>query len=181
MPPAKAASNTPIVEDLLRCDALRLGEFTLSSGQRSGYYVDVKRAVTRPEILRLLVTLLRPHAKGYARIAGTELGAIPLVVALSLETSLPYIMIRKASRIHGTRRGLEGEIQVADRVLLVEDVTTTGSTVAQAVEWLREAGAQVNRAVCVVDRGEGARERLQALGVELVPLVRSEDLLAAKV
>ncbi len=166
-----------LVEALRDCGALQFGQFTLTSGRTSTYYVDVKRAVTQPEVLREIVAGMRPHAAGCDRVAGMELGAIPLVVALALETSLPYVMVRKEGRTHGTQRALEGELRKGERVLLVEDVTTTGGTVRRAVDLLREAGAEVNRVVCVVDRQEGAVERLAEAGVEVVPLVSSQDLL----
>ncbi len=168
-----------LIAQLESTDALRFGDFVLASGRRSSYYVDVKQAVTRPDVLQQIVRLIRPHAEGYHRIAGTELGAIPLAVALALEISLPYVMVRKESHAHGMRRALEGELHAGDRVLLVEDVTTTGSSVARAIQILREKGAVVDRVVCVVDRDEGAEEALEELGVKLLPLVRSKDLLDA--
>lgn len=166
-----------LVEALKGCGAVKYGDFTLASGKRSRYYVDIKRAVTRPDILRQIAREMVPHVRGYARIAGTELGAIPIVVALALESSLPYIMIRRQAKVHGTQRALEGELRQGDRVLLVEDVTTTGGTLRRAVEALREVGGVVDRAVCVVDREEGAEETLREVGVELIPLVRARDLL----
>lgn len=168
-----------LVGALRACGALQFGDFTLTSGRKSRYYVDIKRAVTEPEVLRSIVHAMEPAAAGHARLAGVELGAIPLVVALSLETGLPYVMIRKASRVHGTERALEGALDPEDRILLVEDVTTTGRSVARAVKALREAGALVEQVVCVVDREEGARERLSKLGVELHPLLASRQLLDA--
>lgn len=166
-----------LVEQLIACGALQFGDFTLTSGRKSPYYVDIKRAVTDPGILRDLAQAMAPAATGHARLAGVELGAIPLVVALSLETGLPYVMIRKASRTHGTGGAVEGDLQKGDRTLLVEDVTTTGGSVARGVDLLREAGAIVERVVCVVDREEGARDRLKSQGVELVALLTSRELL----
>lgn len=166
-----------LVEALQDCGALQFGEFTLTSGRTSRYYVDIKRAVTRPEVLRQIVEGMRPHAAGYDRLAGTELGAVPLVVALALATSLPYVMVRKEGRTHGTQQALEGELRKGERILLVEDVTTTGGTVRRAVDLLREAGAEVDRVVCVVDRQEGAAERLGEAGVEVVSLVARQELL----
>lgn len=166
-----------LVEALRSCGALKFGDFTLTSGRKSHYYVDIKRAVTRPDVLRLIVKLMLPHMSTYSRIAGTELGAVPLAVALSLESSLPYIMIRREDRLHGTQRALEGELNPGERVVLVEDVTTTGGTVKRAVEVLRHAGAVVDRVVCVLDRDEGAERSLKKLGVELLALLKSEDLM----
>ncbi len=167
-----------LVEALKECGALKFGEFTLASGRKSKYYVDIKQAVTRPDILRMIAREMLPHTGGCTRIAGTELGAVPIAAALSLESSLPYVMIRRAAKAHGTRKPIEGELKPGDKVLLVEDVTTTGGTVRKAVELLREVGAIVEKVLCVVDREEGAAENLGATGVELVALVRARDLAA---
>lgn len=168
------------MEALKECGALRFGDFTLTSGKKSRYYIDIKEAVTRPEVLRRIVREMAPHASGYDRVAGVELGAIPIVVALALETSLPYIMIRKRERVHGTKRVFEGSVGRDDRVLLVEDVTTSGGSVGRAAEVLRAAGAIVDRVLCVVDREEGAQESLRKIGIDLVPLLRGKDLLGAR-
>lgn len=168
-----------LVEDLKASGALKFGKFTLTSGKKSHYYVDIKKAVTKPDMLRRIVGEMLPYTRGYARLAGVELGAVPLIVALSLESSLPYIMMRKGSRTHGTEETLEGDLDQGERVLLLEDVTTTGGSVEQAVRSLRTAGAVVDRVVCVVDRGEGAEERLEKQGVQLIALVSGHELTAS--
>lgn len=166
-----------LLDDLVAYGAIRFGDFTLTSGQRSHYYVDVKAAATRPDLLRRMTGALAPHVEGHDRIAGMELGAVPLVVALALETDVPYVILRKEARAHGTGRPVEGELGEGDRVLLVEDVVTTGSTLGRAVETLRRRGAVVEKAVCVVDREEGGAALLERTGVALVALVRARDLL----
>ncbi len=156
--------------------ALRFGDFTLSSGQKSHYYVDLKVAFTDPVLLRRVVRRLIPYTPGVQRLAGTELGAVPLLVALALETGLPYVILRKKARGHGTGRAYEGEIRPREKVLLVEDVATSGGTLRRAAELLRGEGAQVERAVCVVDREEGALESLREMGIGLEALLRAQDL-----
>ncbi len=163
---------------LLRgCGALKFGRFTLASGKESPYYIDLRLAVTKPHILEAIARAMAPHLRGYRRIAGVELGAIPLAAAASLATGIPFIMVRKQPKEHGTKGGFEGELQAGDRVVFVEDTVTTASTLARAIERLRGEGAVVDRAVCVVDREEGSRETMQGLGVELVALVRASLLL----
>ena len=93
-----------------------------------------------------------------------------------METGLPYVIVRKEAKEHGTKRAFEGELRVGDRVAFVEDVVTTGSTLRKAVEGLRAAGAIVDRAVAVVDREEGGTEELRSAGVELIPLLKARDL-----
>ena len=156
--------------------AIRFGTFILASGRTSDYYVDVKRASTRPELLREIAGRMAPHVAGYQRIAGVELGAIPIATAVALETNLPFLLVRRAAKEHGTGKAFEGELLPDDRVVFVEDVVTTGGTLRAAVERLRGEGASVDRAVAVVDRGEGGSEALAAANVELRSLLRAEDL-----
>ncbi len=138
--------------------------------------MDLKLGVTDPVFLGRVVERLIPYTTGVQRLAGTELGAVPLLVALALETDLPYVILRKKARGHGTGRVYEGEIRAGEKVLLVEDVATSGGTIQRAAEVLRGEGAQVERAVCVVDREEGAVESLREMGVRLEAVLRARDL-----
>ncbi len=170
--------NRPaLVEALRTCGALRLGTFTLASGKTSTYYVDVKRAVTRPDILRTIADAMAPYAKDADRIAGVELGAVPIAAALSLVCGKPYVIVRKRTKEHGTKKEFEGELVRGDRVLFVEDVVTTAGTLRGAIGRLRAHGAVVDKVVAVVDREEGGRMALAELGVRLDALLRGKDLL----
>jgi orotate phosphoribosyltransferase len=167
-----------LVELLRGCGALKHGDFTLASGRRSNYYVDLRLALTEPGVLRRLAAEMAPHVRGCERIAGVELAAVPLAAAVSLETGIPYLMVRKKPKGHGTERGYEGTLPPGATVVFVEDTVTTGGTLLRAIGALRSEGARVERAVCVVDREEGATEVLAAAGVELRALLRARDLLA---
>jgi len=169
-------NDREFVAALKACGAVQFGAFTLASGKASDYYVDIKRAATRPDLLREIARRMAAHVKGYDRLAGVELGAVPIAVAVSLETDTPYVIVRKEAKEHGTRRAFEGELRVGDRVAFVEDVVTTAGTLRKAVESLRAVGAVVDRAVAVVDREEGGRDNLRLAGVELVSLLTARDL-----
>ncbi len=157
------------------CGAIKYGEFTLTSGKKSSYYVDIKLASTDPAVLKEIATEMAPLVEG-EKIAGMELGAVPLAAALSLETDLPFLMVRKKSKGHGTGGRIEGKLEEGETVTVVEDVTTTGGSSVETVEVLREAGAKVNKVLVVVDRKEGAEEKLKELDVELVPLITADEL-----
>jgi len=116
--------------------------------------------------------------KGYDRVAGVELGAVPIAAAVSLETGVPFLIVRKEPKGHGTKRIYEGELHAGDRVVFVEDVVTTGGTLRTAIERLRAEGAVVDRAVAVVDREEGGGDALAAANVEFIPLLRATVLRA---
>ncbi len=162
---------------LIACGAVRFGEFTLASGQRSPYYVDIKRATSDPKILRQVGELMTARAAGHDLVAGMELGAVPIAVAVALESGLPFLVVRKKPKEHGTASRIEGVFQPGQRALVVEDVTTTGGSSLQAVEVLREAGLVVDAVATVVDREQGAREAFAAAGVRLDALVRASEIL----
>ncbi len=165
---------------LLDAEAVRFGTFELASGRTSDVYIDVKRAWTDPERLAAIARALAARVDGEERLAGMELGAVPLVVAVALATARPYVVLRKAAKDHGTRAPFEGTIPPGGSVLLIEDVTTTAGSAARSVEIVRQAGGRVERALAVVDRGEGATERLASLGVRLEPLVTLAQLRGAR-
>src|SRR5712691_9221980 len=164
------------VAALQACGALRFGTFTLTSGKTSSYYVDIKRAVTNPELLRTIGDAMAPYARRADRIAGVELGAVPIAAAVSLASRKPFLMVRKAAKEHGTKEDFEGELNRGDRVLFVEDVVTTGGTLRGAIDRLREHGAVIEDCVCVVDREEGGAVLLAEVGVRLHALLRASEL-----
>ena len=153
------------------------GEFTLRSGAKSSYYIDKYLFTTRPALLRQLADALTGHIPtGVDRIAGTVLGAIPLATALSLQSGLPMVMIRAEKKEYGTAKQIEGTLQKGERVLLVEDVVTTGGAALAAVELLRDAGADVVGTLAVVDREEGGPEAFRAAGVPFEALFTKSSL-----
>lgn len=157
------------------CGAIKYGEFTLTSGKKSNYYVDIKLASTRPDVLQMIASKMTREVDG-EKIAGMELGAVPIASAVSLKKDLPFLMVRKESKGHGTGGRIEGDLEEGDVVTVVEDVTTTGGSAIETVEVLRGAGAEVNRVLVVVDRKEGAEEKLKDIDVELVPLITADEL-----
>ena len=169
-----------IARELRDAGAVRFGEFTLASGAKSDVYVDVKRAWTDPARLAGLADALAARVGDAERIAGMELGAVPLVVAVALRVGRPLVVLRKAAKEHGTRQPFEGEIPPGSRVLLIEDVTTTGGSTERSVGIVRAAGGRVDRALVVVDREEGAADRLSDLGVRLEALVTLGQLRASR-
>ncbi len=159
--------------------ALQFGTFTLASGRTSPYYVDIKKAVTRPDLLRTIAEGMAPYARDVDRIAGVELGAVPIAAAIGLVSGKPYVMVRKSAKEHGTKHEFEGDLNRGDRVLFVEDVVTTGGTLRAAIERMRGHGALIEDCVCVVDREEGGRMLLAEISVRLHALLSAKDLLEA--
>src|SRR5947209_13614350 len=140
------------------------GDFVLRSGRRSRYYFDKYLFETQPSILRragrALAHLVPPQTQ---RLAAPELGAVLLGGAVSLELDLPLVLVRKEAKEHGTGRALEGVLEAGDRVTVIEDVLTTGGEAIRAIEQVQAAGGTVVGLVAVLDREEGAAERLHQL------------------
>jgi orotate phosphoribosyltransferase len=168
-----------LVYVLVDADAVRFGEFELSHGGISNYYVDKYRFETDPDALATVADAFAERV-GDERLAGVALGAVPLAAATSVRTGLPYVIVRKAAKEYGTGNRIEGSLSEGEEVVVLEDVATTGQSAAEAVEALREAGAVVRRVLVVVDREEGARETLADHDVELESLVTASALLAAE-
>ncbi len=142
------------------------GDFVLRSGRRSRYYLDKYLFTTKPDILGAIADEMAGILpEGVQRIAGTVLGAVPLAVALSLRTGIPSIIVRKAGKDYGTQNVIEGEWEAGEKVVLVEDVLTTGGAALAAAENLRRAGMDVLGVTGVIDREEGAREAFAEKGI----------------
>jgi orotate phosphoribosyltransferase len=169
-----------IVDLLVESGAVRFGQFTLASGLTSNVYIDVKKAWTDPARLAVMADALARRVGDAERLAGMELGAVPLVVATALRTGNPYVIIRKAAKDHGTRQRYEGEIPPGARVLLIEDASSTGGSALESVRIIREAGGVVTHALVVVDRAMGAIERLKEEGIALEPLVSIREIPGAQ-
>jgi orotate phosphoribosyltransferase len=165
----------------IREAALLEGDFVLSSGERSSFYVDKYLFSTDPDLLRDVAGALAENIPdGVERLAGVELGAVPLVVATALATGLPYVIVRKAAKGHGSSAGrsIEGSLNSGETVVLVEDVITTGTQAVRAAGHLREAGVEVATIVAVLDRRE--EDGAQIGGFPFRALLRMEDLRVVK-
>ncbi len=156
------------------------GDFVLRSGRRSRYYLDKYRFETDPALLaglgRELAALVRAHAPQAELLAGPELGAVPLAAVTSIETGLPYVIVRKEAKEYGTSNRLEGVHAPGARVCVVEDVVTSGGALIAAIEALRAAELDVCAAISVVDRQEGGAAAIAQTGVAYTALFTVESL-----
>lgn len=171
--------------DLLVTEAYREGDFLLSSGGRSSYYINGKQVTLRAEgaeaIGRLFFSLLPEDARA---VAGLTLGADPLVTAVSLISALenrpiPALIVRKEAKGHGTMAYIEGpSLETGAKVVVLEDVVTTGRSAMQAVERLRDAGYEVDLILALVDRQQGGAEFYQSQGIQFQAIFTIADLQA---
>ena len=181
-----AVALAPLREELralLHDRSFRFGDFVLSSGRRSDFYFDGKQVTLEGRGLFLVSTLILARCRevGATAVGGLTLGADPIaagVAALSGADDRPLraFIVRKETKAHGTGRAIEGPpLGSADRVILVDDVITTGGAFLTAAERVAETGASVLEAVCVVDRQEGGREALQERGITLFALFERSE------
>jgi orotate phosphoribosyltransferase len=161
----------------LRERAYLTGRFTLRSGATSAVYWDKYRFEAEPALLaavaRELAGLLPP---AYDRLAGLELGGVPLATALALHTGRPALFVRKAAKPYGTANLAEGGFAPGETAVIVEDVVTSGGQVLASLEDLRALGLTVRHAVCVIDREEGGARRLAGAGCALAALFTMAEL-----
>jgi orotate phosphoribosyltransferase len=152
------------------------GEFKLRSGQTSHEYFDKYRFEAQPNLLKEIGKQMAPKIPSDTQIlAGLEMGGIPVAVALSFETGLPVVFVRKEAKAYGTCKFAEGMEIKGKRLCVVEDVITTGGQVVISSKDLRESGAVIDSVVCVIHRGEYPNTQLQEIGLNLQSLFTRAD------
>lgn len=171
------------LRQIIKAESFLKGDFTLASGQKSNYFLDLKKTVFHPQGAALAADILFDLIKGDDAdyIGGLEVGAIPIVAAVAArswpERPLKAFFVRKALKDHGASKLIDGQFAPNAKVILFEDVTTTGGSVMKAVNAAREQGCTVKKIVTIVDRLEGATENLKKEGLELVTVFTIRDLM----
>jgi len=158
--------------------AIRHGNVDLSSGKKSTQYVDIKKACTDPSTFWLIVRSVNkiiptlPYT--IEGVAGVELGSVPIASGVSLSRFEPLIIVRKKRKDYGMPGEVIGNVK-EKRILMLEDVTTTGSSAVKAIKRIREEGGIIIDVISIVDRNEGARECLDSIGVGLISLLEFKN------
>lgn len=158
---------------------------TLASGRESDFYLDLRQTMMRPRGVKLAGELLLAKLMAGRRVdavGGMAVGAVPVVSAVLAaaagdpETKLTGFFVRKETKAHGLGRRIEGAFEPGMTIALLEDTTTTGGSTLDALDAVTAAGGNVARVLCLVDRGEGAREAFAGRGLELEPIFSRDDL-----
>lgn len=169
-----------IEELLIESGAVKFGSFTLSSGKKSDYYVDIKSAVASSRgLLKEICNRISDEVEA-GKVAGVELGAVPLVSASAYALNLPFVIIRKEEKSHGVKDPIIGNVAAGEEIDIIEDVVTTGASVLRAAKLLRGRGAVIRRAICVVDREDTGTANLKSEGIALISLSKASDIMEAK-
>jgi orotate phosphoribosyltransferase len=172
---------------LLATRSTRRGTFTLASGKSSSFYIDARLTTMSPEGLSLIgpTALNLIHEAGWDpdSIGGLTLGADPVSYAISYASAatarpLRAFTVRKEAKTHGTGKLIEGPFAEKDRVVIVEDVITTGGSALRAIEAVRSSGGRIVGVLAVVDRGEGGREAIEAVGTPVISMARVDEILS---
>lgn len=186
-----ADTTTSRLIALLAERSAKRGDFVLASGRRSNLYVDCRLTAMSPEgqllIGRAGLAALRASGWPVDAVGGLTLGADPIAYAIAHASALAAeqgngqmvrgFTVRKEAKQHGTGKLIEGPFQPGDRVVIVEDVITTGGSALKAVEAVRNAGGEILGVLALVDRQEGGREALEAAGLRVIALATASDIL----
>jgi orotate phosphoribosyltransferase len=176
------ATKTEMANILIRIDALKFGVFKLTSGKASPYYVDLRVVPSFPDAFARICSFYAEAItkeigiKNFDRIAGVPIAGIPFASQIAYNLKKPFLYVRKGIRRHGRQRRVEGILVSGDRVLLVDDLVTTGLTLRKAAEAIRAEGGIVEKAVAFMDREEGGKEKLTKNGIQLITLLKISEV-----
>ena len=185
LPPGRKTSESVKTETckiLDRIGALKFGAFRLTSGKMSPYYIDLRIVPSFPdafrEICSFCVDFMEDHVgtKNFERVAGIPVAGIPFAAVVAHHLKKPFLYVRKGVRLHGRERKIEGIIAPGNRVLLVDDLVTTGLSLQKAAKAIAAEGGVVSDAVVLVDRQEGGRERLARSGIRVHALLNVTEI-----
>ena len=171
-----------IAKILHNIDALKFGVFKLTSGKPSPYYIDLRVVPSFPDAFQQICDFYLQHittqigTQNFDRIAGVPLAGIPFASQIAYNLKKPFLYVRKGIRHHGRQRRVEGILVSGDRVLLVDDLVTTGLNLKNAAEAIRAEGGVVKEAVALLDREEGGKKELGESGIKVHTLLRISEV-----
>jgi len=166
-------------DGLLSAGCIKFGEFTLKSGLKSPIYIDLRRIISYPPLLRQVAEAYLPMLRllSFDRLAALPYAAIPIATAISLQGNYPMIYPRKEAKDYGTKAEIEGEYRASETAVVVDDLATTGGSKFEAIQKLTGAGLRVKDVVVLIDRQSGAKAALARAGFNLHAVLTISDML----
>ena len=167
---------------LFKIDAVKFGVYKLSSGKSSPYYIDLRVIPSFPDAFREICDFYAQYisdqigVKNFDRISGVPIAGIPFASQIAYNLKKPFLYVRKDIKLHGRKRRVEGVLVSGDRVLLLDDLLTTGLTLTKAVDAVRAEGGVVTDVVVFLDREEGGRELLENKAVKVHSLLKISEI-----
>jgi orotate phosphoribosyltransferase len=178
----KEPKKVEIAKILHKIEALKFGLFKLTSGKVSPYYIDLRIVPSFPDAFRQICDFYAEAItnqiglKNFDRIAGVPIAGIPFASQIAYNLKKPFLYVRKGARLHGRQRRVEGNLVSGDRVLLIDDLVTTGLTMKKAAEAITAEGGIVKETVALLDREEGGKEKLEKTKIQLHALLKISEV-----
>ena len=167
-----------VIFDLISLGCFKQGDFTLKSGKKSDYYLDLRCLVSHPPVLRKLVIKIRSRIGKTDKICGLPYAGIPYASALSTLYNQPMILLRKEKKEYGTKKMIEGDFVKGEELIIIDDILTTGKSILESLEHFKDF--KIKKIVVIVDRQEGGRETLEAMGFQVESIFTLQDFISPK-
>jgi orotate phosphoribosyltransferase len=180
--PANISQKERMANILFKIDALKFGVFKLTSGKASPYYIDLRVIPSFPDAFREICESYGQYisseigVKSFNRIAAIPMAGLPFASQIAYNLKKPFLYVRKGIRLHGRERRVEGILVSGDKVLLIDDLLTTGLTLKKAADAVRAEGGVVTEAVVFLDREEGGLQLLEKNGIKLHALLKMSEV-----
>ena len=169
----------PLIFSLYKIGAVKFGDFTLKSGEKSKIYLDLRQIISYPDVLRAVAEAIWQQASGYPIdvICGVPYTALPITTCISLQQDIPMVMRRKEKKDYGTKQTIEGAFKTGQKCLIIEDVITSGASILETADDLEMAGLKVREIAVLINRQQGGEANLKQRHYSLHAAITLNDIL----